>query len=189
MHQKRLTAACIHPSHCVQHHACTTPHPTRDMQPQQQLLPTHHATLPLTPSPCTPTPPQEQLQQQREAASSATSELAELRVVYGKLEATAGKLREAQEGAARELAEQLTKSREAGAALEKQKEKAAHFRWVVVWVWGVLGVGCVGVGGGSASLGVGMCSCRTLLGAAVGQSARCGVQVLAWPGPAQLAPC
>ncbi len=139
----------------MQHQACPPPPPpqaTGDIcslsgRCCQITLPPHTLnTLPLPPAPSTS---QEQLQQQREAASSATSELSELRVVYGKLEATAGKLREAQEGAARELAEQLTKSRETGAALEKQKEKAAHFRSVCVCGGGLCGPvwACVGLCG------------------------------------------
>jgi hypothetical protein len=121
--------------------------------------------------------PQAQLQEARDSFNSASSELGELRVVYGKLEATAkvgarrglegpprawglgparlaphgqrrcpveapglaGRrlptappplqvLRDTAEGASRELAEQLTKSREATTALEKQKEKAARWR-------------------------------------------------------------
>lgn len=58
----------------------------------------------------------------------AEDEAKEAQLKYSKLEAVVEKLRQSQEGAARELVEAQTKAREDAAALEKAKEKANHYR-------------------------------------------------------------
>ncbi len=54
--------------------------------------------------------------------------MTELKATFEKLESTATALKSTQEGTARELVQQQTALREASSALEKQKEKVAHFR-------------------------------------------------------------